>query len=237
MARLSVSMLLPALLVCACSGRSALAGDGEAGSDARDMPEVPDAVDRTEDVDREEAAGNCVIEIAVINDLGPLTCTISALSSQSCVDFLRCLCTLLMGDGNPSSILWCMASELTPRGSISMADFCTEFPPPRFTLAEAVPAYLREYGVEEEHIVMSPECSGLVALTGPVPYEACLLLEQRLCPCIPGVCDADLLLQARCLDLTRDEVTCVVTAATADPDRICENLERLDEITADCLRD
>lgn len=230
-------MLLTALLLCSCSGRTALTGDGSTGSDPRDTIEIPDTVDTPHDRETEEAAGDCVIEIAVINDLGPLTCTISALSSQSCVDFLNCLCTLLMGDGSPSSILWCIASELTPRGSISMADFCTEFPPPRFTMAEAVPDYLYQYGVEEEDLAMSPECDDLAALTGPVPYETCLLLEQRLCPCIPGVCDADLLLGTRCLDLTRREVQCVEEAATEDPDLVCESLERLDQITADCLRD
>ncbi len=140
------------------------------------------------------------------------TCTISLGSGEGCTEAALCLCRAREG-ASPTEIVRCTGGELTPRGAITLADFCTIEPPGRMTMTEALEGYLSFGG---EPVSIGSECATMPALIGPRPYEQCAFLANIACDCSPSDCDLDAALGRECTSLSREEATCILAAVRPD---------------------
>ena len=127
-------------------------------------------------------------------------CRVELDSDATCVDVARCLCA---ASDTAEELRTCIASHLEPRGAITLSDYCSGFGGSVVSLTEALEGYL---GAED----ISPACDDLAATRGERPYVSCNLIESYYCPCIPGPCDADLLVRAPCLDLSFAAADCIL---------------------------
>ncbi|MCC7537778.1 MAG: hypothetical protein IT379_16260, partial [Deltaproteobacteria bacterium] len=129
--------------------------------------------------------------------------------------------------------LQCVGSELTPRGAITLADYCTESPPPRHTMTEALEGFFSGRGAGE--LPISAECDSIPALTGPAPWELCAQLASRACPCVSASrCPLRSILGVDCLDATRDVVGCVLGRLPVEADDVCAVLDEIVRIRREC---
>jgi len=90
-------------------------------------------------------------------------CVIDLSSAHGCTEAARCVCesgalTETMEGGVERCVEW----ETAPRGAITLSDFCTESPPARTTMIEAIAGYLAARGLSG--VAISDECADLPAL-------------------------------------------------------------------------
>jgi hypothetical protein len=198
---------------------------GEQDADARDEGSATDAI--------EEADGDlsCTFTVDETSDGGTVACRVEPGSLAACTDVAECICRARSPVVERVRIDECIGWELTPRAMISLSDFCPGTPA-RYDLDEALRGYYGSLGAEDR-LWVSAGCAAIPALAGPAPYAECVLLSGFYCPCIPGICDADILVRRRCADLSRDQVLCIYARVTEDRDRACE-LD-LAAIVADCI--
>jgi len=131
-------------------------------------------------------------------------CAIGGGSTESCAESAMCICAARTG-GTPTEVLACAGWDLTPRGAITLADFCTVSPPERMSLTEALEGFLGP----ESLLDVSPACAAVPALVGSRPFDLCGAIATELCRCMPD-CDLDDALGSSCLDLSADQVGCIV---------------------------
>jgi hypothetical protein len=214
--------LCVALPSCGTPGVGLL-GDEDAG--ARDEGSATDAI---ADADRDVS---CTFTVDEPSDGGTVTCRIEPDSLSACTDVAECVCRARSPTAERVRIDECIGWELTPRAMISLSDFCPGASA-RYDLDEALRGY---YGVlgAEDHLRVSAGCATIPALAGPAPYAECVLLSSSYCRCIPGICDADVLVRRRCADLSREQVLCIHARVIADYEHACE-LD-LAAIVADCI--
>jgi hypothetical protein len=141
------------------------------------------------------------------------TCSIAASSTESCAQAAMCVCAARTG-GTATEVLACAGWDLTPRGAITLADFCTASPPERASLTEALEGFLGAGSLVD----VSPACAALPALVGLRPFDLCGAIATELCRCVPD-CDLDAALGRACLDLSTDQVDCIAREVfTTRPD-------------------
>jgi hypothetical protein len=92
-----------------------------------------------------------------------ISCTLPASSVDGCTEAARCICTRWHA-ADPEEIEPCIEFELVPRGAITFADYCTESPPARMTMAEALEGYLDFHG---EDLRIGEGCRAMPALASP----------------------------------------------------------------------
>ncbi len=215
------------VLRCGCETDSSLMGD--AGS--TDILETTDTADTAQD---EASSATCSFTVTELRGQGPFTCVIEPDSETSCVDALDCICRVLSPGGNQAAIDNCIGWELVARGAETMADFCDVDPPGSHSLADALPVYFLANGVPEDGLSISAGCGDVAALIGPRPFEVCAMLDGTLCPCIPGICDISMLLDMRCVELSRDEAWCVYDEVTLNPDDPCGYIGYMEGVLDRC---
>jgi hypothetical protein len=145
-----------------------------------------------------------------------VSCEISAGSTEACLEAALCVCRGELRSATDSELLACAWWELTPRGAITLADFCAIEPPASTAMDEALAGYLvgRSGNADPE---TSPGCAFVPALIGPSPIEPCGRTAQRVCECVPG-CDLDASLGTECLALGTEHAACILQAVVAAPD-------------------
>jgi hypothetical protein len=218
----AVAALCVALPSCGTPGVSLL---GDEDADARDDDSATDA---SEDADDDVS---CTFTVDETSDGGSFTCRIEPGSLAACTDVAECICRARSPGAERVRIDECIGAELTPRAMITLSDFCPGAPA-RYDLDEALRGYYGSLGAED-HLRVSAGCTAIPALAGPAPYAECVLLSGSYCRCIPGICDADILVRRRCADLSREQVLCIHARLVADYEHVCE-LD-LAAIVADCI--
>jgi len=173
----------------------------------------------------------CTFTAGEPSDGGTVTCGIEPASLAACADVAECICRARSPAAPRVLLDECIGRELTPRAMITLSDFCPGGSA-RHDLDEALHGY---YGVlgEEDHLRVSAGCAAVPALAGSAPYAECVLLSDSYCPCIPGACDADILVRRRCADLSREQVLCIYAPVAEDHEHACA-LD-LPAIVADCI--
>jgi hypothetical protein len=192
--------------------------------------------DTTRDADRDGDAGadlSCTFTVDETPDGGSVTCRIGPGSLAACADTAECICRAREPSAERVRIDECIGRELTPRAMITLSDFCPGTPA-HYDLDEALRGYYGRLGMEDR-LWVSAGCAAIPALAGPAPYAECVMLSDSYCRCIPGVCDADILVRGRCADLPRDQVLCVYARVVGDYAHACE-LD-ISVVVADCADD
>ncbi len=114
------------------------------------------------DVERDAGAPPCRFSWIDRTSGTPATCGIELASRSGCLEAARCICEASGAVG--AELEPCIAASVLPRGAITFSDFCTEGPPARLTMAEALEGYLSfEHGGA---VRISPECAMIPALLG-----------------------------------------------------------------------
>jgi hypothetical protein len=190
--------------------------------------------DTSRDADRDGDAGgdlSCTFTVDEPSDGGTVTCRIEPDSLSACTDVAGCICRARSPSAERVRIDECIGWELTPRAMISLSDFCPGAPA-RYDLDEALRGNYGSLGAED-HLWVSAGCAAIPALAGSSPYAECVMLSGSYCRCIPGICDADILVRRRCADLSRDQVLCIYARVAEDYEHACE----LDiaAIVTDCI--
>ncbi len=99
-------------------------------------------------------------------DYGPLAtrveCRIEIASRSGCLDAARCICAARIANGAADDLDACVVGETRPRALITFSDFCTDLPPARMNMTDALEGYFRG----SESNVISTECAAIPALFG-----------------------------------------------------------------------
>lgn len=151
-----------------------------------------------------DAGEACAFAVRTL-DGTDVRCTIPARSIEGCTEAAVCLCDARRPMTEVDRIR-CAGWELTPRGAVTFADFCTLEAPASATMTEALDGY---FGGAVE-LTIGDACAGVPALLGPRPFDGCGFLAEQVCPCAAAPCDLDGMLGRACLTLTHAEVACVL---------------------------
>ena len=219
------------------AARTAPPGDGFAlpscGPPGVGLLADQDADASTDNPDDGRADGDrsCTFTVGEPSDGGTVTCRSEPGSLAACTDVAECICRARSPAAERMRIDECIGRELTPRAMIALSDFCPGTPA-HDDLDEALRGYYGSLGAED-HVWVSARCAAIPALAGSAPYAECVMLSDSYCRCIPGICDADILVRRRCADLSRDQVLCIYARITEEYEHACE----LDiaAIVADCI--
>ena len=180
-----------------------------------------------------DGSPSCTFSVAESPDGETVTCGIEPGSLAACADVAECLCRARNPAAESVDIDECIGGELTLRAMITLADFCGTSPA-YDDIEEALRAYFGSLGMGDR-LRVSTGCAAVPALAGDAPYAECLSLSGRYCPCIPGPCDADIIVGRRCAGLTRDEVLCIHGRMVEYGEHVCE--VDLAAVLDDCLAD
>lgn len=190
------------------------------------VPDVP-AIDAASiDVAVIDAGPSCTFGFRTPDGVAGM-CAIGAGSIESCAEAALCVCAA-RGAESPSELLSCAGWDLTPRGAITLADFCEVSPPERMSLREALEGFLGAGSLIEP----SPACAALPALVGVRPFHHCGAIATELCRCEPD-CDLDAALGRACLDLSAEQADCIERSIFTNGDD-CGFLSALPELAARC---
>lgn len=132
-------------------------------------------------------------------------CNIASGSTEACAEAALCLCG--QDGGTSSEVLACAGWNLVPRGALTFTDFCTESPPERMSMTEALGGYLHVESPTSS-VDISPACDGVPALLGTRPFGDCGAIASVLCGCDPA-CDLDAAMGRACLSMPREHVHCI----------------------------
>ena len=178
------------------------------------------STDNPDDDGRADGGLSCTFTVDEASDGGTVTCRVEPGSLAACTDVAECICRARSPLAERVRIDECIGRELTPRAMITLSDFCPGASP-HYDLDEALRGYYGSLGAEDR-LWVSAGCAGIPAWAGSAPYAECVMLSDSYCPCIPGICDADILVRRRCTALSRDQVLCIYARVTEDRDRACE---------------
>lgn len=105
--------------------------------------------------------GDCRIRFHDPRSDEDVECTVPSSSSRACSVLAECICRAWNPTAPEDEIAMCASWETTPRGALTLADFCTESPPPRMMLDEAARGYIGFTALET-----SEACASTPALIG-----------------------------------------------------------------------